>query len=216
MPPAIIALAAVSTGLAALALTPWMQSTARSESTWLRSGAHVPLAGLGGVGAAMLARDVAELFAFVLLTLACALLVVIDLAAYRLPDVIIGPMYPVLFTALVLAAAVSGDWGRLGRAVAAAGLLLLGYFLLAFLAPSGLGLGDVKLSGLLGAFLGWLGWSQAFVGSLAAFVLSSIVAAVLLITTSATRRSAFPFGPLMVAGAALGAAYGPTLLPGLH
>ena len=163
------------------------------------------LAGLGGAGACALANGRAELVAFALLALACALLVVIDLAVYRLPDVIVGPMYPILLVALTVQAAVDGDWSRLGRAAAAGAVLALGYFVLALLVPSGLGLGDVKLAGLLGAFLGWAGWPNVFVGTLAAFSLNGIVAVVLLLSRHATRKSATAFGPWMVAGAAIGA-----------
>lgn len=149
-----------------------------------------------------------------MLALACALLVVIDLSAYRLPDVIVLPTYPVVFILLTVAAAVGGDWAQLGRAMAAAGVLGFGYFVLALIAPAGVGLGDVKLSGLLGAFLGWLGWSHVLLGSLAAFALGGVCALVLLATTAADRRTAFPFGTWMVAGAVVGAAWGPSLLAG--
>lgn len=205
---------AVTTGLAALALTGWMRQTAKTDSALLRSGAHVALAGLGGAGAALLARSGAELFAYAVLGLACALLVVVDLAAYRLPDAILGPSYLAVFAGLAVAAGTGDDWGRLGRAVVAGGVVLVAYFALALISPSGLGLGDVKLSGLLGAGLGWLGWAHTLVGTCAAFVLGGLVAAVLLVGARAPRRSAFPFGPWMVAGAVLGVAYGPVVLSG--
>ncbi|WP_127129485.1 prepilin peptidase [Georgenia sp. SYP-B2076] len=210
--PAAVLLAALATAGGALALGPWMRTVARTRSRWLTSGAHVVLAGALGAGAALLARTWAELAAFALLALACAVLAVIDLATYRLPDVIVGPMYPLLFGALTLAAAVDGDWGRLGRAAAGAAVVTVGYFALAYASPSGLGLGDVKLSGLLGGFLGWLGWSQVLLGSLAAFVLSACVAGVLLLARRADRSTEFPFGPWMVAGAVLGAWLAPTFM----
>ncbi len=198
-------LTALACALAAAALTRCMRSVAEIESRWLGSGIHIVLAAAGGGGAAALAPTWVELVAFAALAVACALLVTIDLAAYRLPDVIVGPMYPVLFLALAIAAAVSDDWGTLGRAAAASAVLLAGYFTLAFINPSGLGMGDVKLSGLLGAFLGWLGWPAVLTGTLAAFALNGVLALVLLLTTRATRRSGIPFGPAMVAGAAIGA-----------
>jgi leader peptidase (prepilin peptidase)/N-methyltransferase len=182
------------------------------RATWLRTRPHVVLAVLGGAGAAALATTWAEVVAFALLALACALLVVVDLAAFRLPDSIVLPMYPVLFLALTVAAATDGEWGRLGRAALAAGILLAVFLVLALINPSGLGLGDVKLAGLLGAFLGWLGWQQLLVGTLATFVCSAVVALALLATRRASRKTEFPFGPWMVAGTVIGAVAGAALL----
>lgn len=214
MPPTIVLATAAIIGLAAVVLTPWMRRVAGTDSDWLGSGLHSVLAGIGAAGAATLARDWAELAAFAVLALASALLVVIDLAAYRLPDIIVAPTYPILFAGLTVAATISGDWDGLGRAAMASGILALGYLVLALITPAGLGLGDVKLAGLLGAFLGWLGWQHTIIGTLAAFTLSGVVAIVLLLGTRATRRTAFPFGPCMIVGAAIGAAWGPTLIAG--
>jgi len=209
--PAVL-LTALVTGASASLLTPWVRTVAGTESAWIGSRTHVLLAGLGGAGVCALANGRAELVAFALLALACALLVVIDLAVYRLPDVIVGPMYPILLVALTIQTAVDGDWSRLVRAAAAGAVLALGYLVLALLVPSGLGLGDVKLAGLLGAFLGWAGWPNVLVGTLAAFTLNGIVAAVLLLSRRATRESATAFGPWMVAGAAVGALWAPAAL----
>ena len=199
-------------GLAAVGLTGWIRPMLAERSGWLRTRPHAVLAVLGGAGAAALARTWAEVVAYALLALACAVLVVVDFAAYRLPDAIVGPMYPVLFLALAVAAVTGGDWGRLGRAALAAGILLAVYLVLALINPSGLGLGDVKLAGLIGAFLGWLGWQQVLLGTLAAFVCSAVVALLLLATRRATRKSEFPFGPWMIAGAVIGAVAGPVLV----
>ena len=167
--------------------------------------------GAGGAGAATLAASPAELVTFAVLALACAMLLVIDLAAFRLPDIIVGPMYSVLLLELSITAATAGDGEWLGRAAMA----MLVYFVPAYIAPSGQGLGDVKLSGLLGAFMGWLGWSHTFLGVLAGFALSALVLALVpLLATGATRRSEFPFDPWMMIGAAAGVAWGPAVFPG--
>ena len=180
----------------------------------MHPGVSIPLAAIGGAGAAALANTYPELLAFALLSIACTVLVVIDLATYRLPDAIVGPMYPIMFATLATAAAFSGDWSRLGRSAAAAGVVVVVYLMLALIAPHNLGLGDVKLSGVLGGFLGWLGWSHTLLGTMAAFALSGVLSLVLIVAAGATRRTAFPFGPLMVAGAAIGAVWGPAMVPG--
>jgi len=207
----VVVLTALVTGAAATLLTPWVRNVADIHSAWIGSRTHVILAVLGGAGAGALATGRAELVGFALLALACSLLVVIDLAVYRLPDVITGPMYPILLVALTVQAAVDGDWSRLGRAAAGGAVLAVGYLVLALLVPSGLGLGDVKLAGLLGVFLGWMGWPNVFVGTLAAFALNALVAVVLLVSRRVTRKGATAFGPWMVAGAAIGALWVPAL-----
>ena len=205
--PVIAASVAVVCAAVAAACGRWMRALADSDSRWLRTGLHPTLASAGGFGAAYLSTGWAEVATFSALAVACALLVTIDLAVFRLPDKIVLPMYPVVFGGLALAAATDGQWGTLGRAVAAAAALLAFYFILALINPSGLGLGDVKLSGLLGAFLGWLGWPAVMAGTLATFVLNAVVALVLLAMRRVGVKSAIAFGPAMVTGAVLGAAY---------
>lgn len=153
----------------------------------------------------MIADDWAELAAYAALAVGCALLVVIDLTTLRLPNVLVGPLYPVILVLLTVSAASSGGWARLGRASAAGGILFAVYFALALIRPSGLGLGDVKLAGLLGMFLGWLGWSTLLAGSAAGFLLAGLVAATLVVIRRADRRTEFPFGPWMVLGTVVGA-----------
>ena len=200
-------IAALICGGAATALGPWARRLVESDSRWLRSGLHVLLAAAGGAGAAVLATNWAELATFAVLAVGVGLLIVIDLAVFRLPDVIVGPLYPVVFLGLAAAAALTSEWGSLGRAATAAAALLVLYFVLALINPSGLGLGDVKLSGVLGAFLGWLGWPAVLAGTLAAFVINAAVALALLVGGRVGAKSGIAFGPAMVFGAVAGAAY---------
>ncbi|HZA74105.1 MAG TPA: prepilin peptidase, partial [Propionibacteriaceae bacterium] len=127
----------------------------------------------------------------------------IDLDVRRLPDSLTLPAYPVAALLLALCSAVTGDWAALWRAAACAGLAVLAFFLAALLSPGaeGLGLGDVKLAGTLGGLLGWLGWWPALYGLLTGFILGGLVAAVLLVSRRAGRKSHLSFGPAMIAGA---------------
>ena len=84
-------------------------------------------------------------------------LVWIDADVHRLPDGLVLPSYPALLVLVVVATAGLGDWAALVRALACmAGMYAL-YFVMALISPSSLGFGDVKLSGLIGLLLGWLG-----------------------------------------------------------
>ena len=73
--------------------------------------------------------------------------------------------------------------------------------LLAF--PAGLGMGDVKLAGPLGAYLGWLGATAFVAGLMAAWLLAAVTGLGLIAAGRASRKTQFPFGPFMIAGAFL-------------
>lgn len=144
-----------------------------------------------------------ELPAYLYLAAIAVALALIDLDQHRLPNAIVLPSYLIGAALLVPAAAASGDWPAAGRGLLAMALLWLGFRALMLIHPAGMGYGDVKLAGLLGLFLGWLGWGQVWVGAFAGFLLGALAGAVLLATRRATRRTAIPFGPAMLAGALL-------------
>lgn len=132
-------------------------------------------------------------------------LAAIDIAVKRLPDPLTLPAYPILIAMLAVAALISDDVAALGRALLG-GLALSGCFLvLALIRPGQLGGGDIKLAGLTGLVLGWLGWPALIVGAALAFVLSAIVGLALLATRRVTLQSAMSFGPFLVGGAVLAA-----------
>lgn len=136
---------------------------------------------------------------------------VIDLEVRRLPDLLTLPGYPVFAAALTLCSALTGSWWNLAVAGLSAAIALVVFFLLAYLAPGGdgLGFGDVKLAGVLAGLLGWLAPSTAALGLLSGFVLGGLVAAFLLLFRKADRRSHLSFGPAMIAGAYLWAVLPP-------
>ncbi len=129
----------------------------------------------------------------------------IDIAAQRLPDPLTLPAYPILIALLAMAALASHDFSALGRALLG-GLTLSGAFLLlALIRPGQLGGGDVKLAGLAGLALGWLGWPALIAGAALGFVLSAAVSLALLASRRVTLRSSISFGPFLVGGALLAA-----------
>lgn len=127
----------------------------------------------------------------------------IDIDTHRLPDAIVLPAYPVVASLLVVAAAATGEWWALLRAGLGGAILLAAYVAMAFAYPRGMGLGDVKLAGLLGIALGWLGWGELAVGGFSPFLLGGLFAVVLVVLRRAGRGSGIPFGPWMLGGTAL-------------
>lgn len=127
-------------------------------------------------------------------------LVLIDLDVQRLPNAIVLPAYGVGAVLFALAAGLSGDGPALLRAAIGAVVLGGAYLVIALLRPGGMGMGDVKLAGVLGLFLAWLGWNEFAVGALAAFLLGGLFGVIILLR-GAGRRAAVPFGPWMIGGA---------------
>lgn len=125
----------------------------------------------------------------------------IDLRTHRLPNRIVLPSYAVAIGCFVLAVILGGSWERLVSALVGMGALFLFYLALRALSRSGFGGGDVKLAGLVGLHLGWLGLTPLLAGALAAFLLGGAYATVLLLRRRATPRTRIPFGPFMLAGA---------------
>lgn len=132
-------------------------------------------------------------------------LAAVDLAVQRLPDRLTLPAYPALAALLAVAAVTGTDLGLFGRAMVGGLALAAGYYVLAVIAPGQLGGGDIKLAGLLGMALGWLGWPALIAGTAAAYVLFGLTAVGLLATRRISLRSHVAFGPFMLGGALLAA-----------
>ncbi len=162
--------------------------------------------------------------AFWLVLAACAYfavmavrLTVIDVRHHLLPNRIVFPSYGVA-GGLLLGAAASlvlsgvqgatpdGGAGLFGvpglRILAGGAVLWLFYFLLRAAYPPGMGFGDVKLAGVLGMYLGFLGWPHVFAGTFAAFLFGGLWSLGLLAVRRGSLKSSIPFGPFMLAGTA--------------
>jgi leader peptidase (prepilin peptidase)/N-methyltransferase len=135
-------------------------------------------------------------------------LAVIDWRTRLLPTKVIAPSYVVLVVLAVVAAALEGD--RHALVTAGLGWLVAGgtFFVLWFVYPRGMGYGDVRLSGLLGIALGYLGWPELLTGVYAGFLLGG-VGGLLLSLLRLVDRKAYPFGPFMLVGAVVGVLAGP-------
>lgn len=141
-------------------------------------------------------------------------LAAIDVDTHRLPDAIVLPSYAVAAAVLGAAAILGVDLESAARAAAGAGILFAGYLTLALISPRGMGMGDVKLAGVIGLMLGFAGWAPLIVGTMAAFVLGGIVGIALIVTRRARRNTGIPFGPWMLGGAWVGILLGEPIAQG--
>jgi leader peptidase (prepilin peptidase)/N-methyltransferase len=149
--------------------------------------------------------------AFLYLAAVSVCLALIDVDVKRLPDAIVLPSYAVGAVLLGGASLLQGDADSAVRAVAGTAILFGAYFLMALAYPAGMGFGDVKLAGVLGMYLGWLGWSQLAVGSFAAFLVGGLVGVAIVVSGRGGRKTAIPFGPYMLLGAYVGIVAGDRL-----
>jgi leader peptidase (prepilin peptidase)/N-methyltransferase len=145
----------------------------------------------------------AQLAAFCWLAAVAVPLAWIDAVVRRLPDVLTAAAYTGTIVLLMVAAAASGDWGALVRAVLGGLALTGGFLVVALISPAGMGLGDVKLAASIGTVLAWAGWGTLAAGVVATFLLTGCYGVVLLVSQRATLRQVIPLGPFMIAGAFL-------------
>jgi leader peptidase (prepilin peptidase)/N-methyltransferase len=104
-------------------------------------------------------------------------------------------------------AAIEDLWGAMFQAVVC-GLVGLAIFMIMHVVyPAGMGMGDVKLAGIIGLVTGWVSIATSIVALMFAFFLSAIVSVVLLLSRRATMKTALPFGPFMLGGAILAIIY---------
>jgi leader peptidase (prepilin peptidase) / N-methyltransferase len=108
-----------------------------------------------------------------------------DLEHRLLPNAIV---LPATVVGLVLSIVV--DPARWWVYVVSAVAVAAGLFALVFAYPRGWGMGDVKMGGMLGAFLGPYAALAVFIGALA----GALVGGVLMMTGKMGRRTAMPFG----------------------
>jgi leader peptidase (prepilin peptidase)/N-methyltransferase len=117
---------------------------------------------------------------------------VTDLVLRRVPNQVVLPGYIVAATllALALASATSDRWSALVRAGAA--MLVLAALLVALVlaAPGG-------IAGVVGRYLGWLGWAALSTGTLLAFVAAALFVIGRRVVSSPDHRMLPPFAPFM-------------------
>jgi leader peptidase (prepilin peptidase)/N-methyltransferase len=169
-----------------------------------------PLVGVPTEALPLVAR-LLSLIAFLWLAGVSVALAVIDLEHHRLPDAIVLPSYAVGGALLAASSILVGDWPALVRAAIGLASLFAFYLIAALSYPGGMGFGDVKLAGVLGLYLAWLGWGEFAVGAFAAFLLGGLYAVVLLVTRRVERTGGIPFGPWMLAGTWVGVFAGGTV-----
>jgi leader peptidase (prepilin peptidase) / N-methyltransferase len=115
---------------------------------------------------------------------------------------------PAALAAIAIGLALNPAWvpEQLIAGAAAAGFLLV--FVLAY--PRGMGMGDVKLAGVLGLFLG----RSVAVALFVAVIVGTVVGAVVMarVGVERGRKTAIPFGPFLALGGVVALLVGPSIV----
>ena len=172
------------------------------------------------LGAALMAGvvawriDHAELLpAWVLVTGVGSWLVFIDWRTRLLPYVVVAPTYLATLALIGLGAFLLRDADVFVDALVANIVVYVIFRILHWVARGAFGFGDVRLSGVLAAALGALGGHEVMVGMYAGFLLGAVLGLVLSRLKIVDPKS-YAFGPYMVVGAVIGAAWGPAVYGG--
>jgi leader peptidase (prepilin peptidase)/N-methyltransferase len=194
----------------------WMLLRGRCRSCGARISVRYPLVELGTavlfVAAAVRLGATWQLPAFCVFFASLLAISVIDLDHYIIPNRVIYPTLAVTIPLLVVAAAADGSWDHL-RNAAIGGVAGFAVLLAIHVAvPRGMGFGDVRLAGVIGMMLGWLGLRYLFLGLFLAFLLASVIGVALIAARLRSRKDAVPFGPFMALGAVLAVLWGRAIL----
>lgn len=150
-----------------------------------------------------------DLLAALIFCAAMVALAAIDAEHFLLPDKITLPGVAV---GLLLSPWVSwSGWlsALIGAAVGGGLLLALAHAWLRLRGEEGMGLGDVKMLAMMGAFLGWKGMLVAL---FSASLSGSIVGVVLLAVGRGGLKTRLPFGSFLAAGGLIALFVGPQLI----
>lgn len=136
----------------------------------------------------------------------------IDARTLILPSRLIYAVMLVSVSLLSLSALIEGDYSRLlwmvVGSLGSAGI----YFTVWFIKPGSLGFGDVRLSLLTGAILGWISLGTAIVGFALPFFMFAFTAGILSLLKRIDTKTQYPMGPWIIAGAVIAIQFGDILV----
>lgn len=145
-----------------------------------------------------------ELLAYLTLFAVLLVLALVDMAEYRLPDVVVLPSLLIGAIVVIVVSTIDGAGDRILPAFLAAALAFVVLLVAHLVSPRGMGFGDVKLAALLGLAVGWQATSALESAVLVLWMLligfgvGSIAGVVLWIVRRSNQP--FPFGPFLAIG----------------
>ena len=180
----------------------WLALRGRCRACRAPISPRYPLTELGNAAlwaaAFAAAPSWADFFSGALLCTACLALAWIDADVQLLPDAITLPCLVAGLALSFLSVQRTPRQALLGAAIGAGALFALGWLWSRLRHVEAMGLGDVKMLGMIGAFLGpWGVFLSVLIGSL----LGSVAGVTLILARKGGLRTALPFGVFLAIGA---------------
>ena len=127
-----------------------------------------------------------------------------DVSERRIPNHIVLPCTFGLLATLGILGKFMGRGPDFSRATFGFVFTLFLFLALVAISPNGIGMGDVKLSALIGTALAWVSFNALLMGLVAMFVIAGIYSGILLFKNPMLIRSTIPFAPFMTLGYIIG------------
>jgi len=124
----------------------------------------------------------------------------IDLDHRIIPDIISLPGIPIFFIAAIAATDLTWQSGAIGILAGGGSLYAVAWGYQAITGREGMGGGDIKLLGMIGAFIGWQG---VLFTLFAASAIGTLVGILAMVRSGKGMKLAIPFGPFLAMGAVL-------------
>jgi len=157
------------------------------------TGAVFVIGGIRLIGEGGGIREIGEAFYLLFICLSLIVIFLSDLRFQIIPDKIVYPSIVISFIYQIIYH--TPEYGKYFLA----GVLGGGFFYLLFFLTRGrgMGMGDVKLAGLMGLILGW---PKIIIALYLAFLTGAIFAVILILSGKKKFGQRIPFGPFLVGG----------------
>lgn len=150
-------------------------------------------------------------FIFCLFFLALIIISAIDLEHKIVPNKIIYPTVFVTLPSFIAIAYLDKTPLNFENAILGGVGSFLFFLIVHLIQPKGMGFGDVRLAGVIGLYMGWLGLGEAFISICLSFFIGSFFG-LLLIGLGRSRKTKVPFAPFLASGAILCVFFGQSFL----
>jgi leader peptidase (prepilin peptidase)/N-methyltransferase len=151
---------------------------------------------------------VGSLAAYCVLFAGLVSLSVVDLRVGLVPRDVLYPLAVLVALAFFGSAAADDQWRPLVDAGVGGAMAFAVFFAVWWFYPRGIGFGDVRIAGVLGVALGWLGFYHLYVGLVIGLLVGTVFGVTLMVLRGTGRKTRMPLVPSLAVGAIVAIIWG--------